>query len=531
MRQWKRISLLTYIIPVLLLAAVLILVIYLIPDFGGRDPAVSTAVTESGTKDLDETPEATPEETDGTSDSTAGTYERGRPHKQGGRSDDDGSSQTDVTEEEKVYVPPTLFIATDLHYQSPLMTDFMASFDSYTKWSDGTVVPYLDQLTDAFLEEVVMQRPAALILSGDLSQNGEKVNHEELAVKLEWVQEAGIPVLVIPGNHDISHPWAASYFGEETRPAETVDAQGFYDIYHEFGYDQAESRDEESLSYLYCLDERYWLLMLDSSIYDPRNETGGRIKSSTLEWMRRQLDAAKEAGITVIPVAHHNLLDESTLYQEECTLENGRDVTALLEEYGLPVYFSGHLHLQRIKKHVTGPAAEGQYGIHEIVGSPLTMSPCQYGVLSWTEGGDLNYRTKQVDVEGWARRYAEEDENLLNFRAYAQQFLVDTVAEQAFQGMESIPEERKIEMAELYGSLNRAYCSGETIDARTIKQSRTYLYWSRYEGASRWFDRLTSILNDTKKNHNRLTLKAGTDFPVAGPADADPEQEQNAVKE
>ena len=38
--------------------------------------------------------------------------------------------------------------------------------------------------------------PSALVLSGDLSQNGEKANHEALAEKLERVQAAGIPVLV-----------------------------------------------------------------------------------------------------------------------------------------------------------------------------------------------------------------------------------------------------------------------------------------------------------------------------------------------
>ncbi|WP_287895528.1 metallophosphoesterase [Clostridium sp.] len=57
-----------------------------------------------------------------------------------------------------------------------------------------------------FLEEVRTAHPSALVLSGDLSQNGEKANHEALAEKLERVQAAGIPVLVIPGNHDINHP-------------------------------------------------------------------------------------------------------------------------------------------------------------------------------------------------------------------------------------------------------------------------------------------------------------------------------------
>ena len=94
-------------------------------------------------------------------------------------------------------------------------------------------------------------------------------------------------------------------------------------------------------------DERYWLMMLDSCQYDPENKIGGRIRKETLLWMEKWLERAREEQVMVIPVAHHNLLKESTLYPEDCTLENAVQVIDLLEQYGLPVYISGHLHLQR----------------------------------------------------------------------------------------------------------------------------------------------------------------------------------------
>lgn len=94
----------------------------------------------------------------------------------------------------------------------------------------------------------------------------------------------------------------------------------------------------------------------------------------------------EKQGVTVIPISHHNLLDESTLYPEECTIENTKEVTALLEAYGVPVYLSGHLHLQRIKKHTSNLNTPGGYGIREIVTSPLPMAPCQYSILNWQAG-------------------------------------------------------------------------------------------------------------------------------------------------
>ena len=87
-----------------------------------------------------------------------------------------------------------------------------------------------------------------------------------------------------------------------------------HDIYHEYGYDQALSRDDSSLSYVYALDDRNWLLMLDSCQYEPDNKVEGRLKDSTMAWANEQLARAKEEGMFVIPIAHHNLLAQSRMY-------------------------------------------------------------------------------------------------------------------------------------------------------------------------------------------------------------------------
>ena len=53
--------------------------------------------------------------------------------------------------------------------------------------------------------------------------------------------------------------------------------------------------------------------------------SGGKLSEETTAWMKMQLEEAKKQGVTVIPVSHHNLLDESTLYPEECTIENTKE--------------------------------------------------------------------------------------------------------------------------------------------------------------------------------------------------------------
>lgn len=427
-----------------------------------------------------------------------------------------GSGQKEGEEpEEPPYEPPYFIIASDLHYQSPLMTDFGEAFQNFVRNDDGKVVEYVDSITDAFLAEAAEKQPDALILSGDLTQNGEKVNHEELAKKLRLLESQGVPVVVIPGNHDINHPSAASFEGTEKKKADNINAEEFYSIYREFGYDEAIDRDEKSLSYIYQADERYWLMMLDSCQYDPENKIGGRIRKETLLWMEKWLERAREEQVMVIPVAHHNLLKESTLYPEDCTLENAVQVIDLLEQYGLPVYISGHLHLQRVKKHGNGgpSQAEESYGIYEIVSDSMVIPPCQYGELRWQEDGSVQYETCPVDVAGWAASQGITDENLLNFPQYSGDFLIETVQNQVYGALSAIPDDRKFHMAKLYGQINSAYCAGTAVNRRDVKENQMYFYWNRYLGTSEWYENLQAMIKDTGKDHNSLILQAGEDFP------------------
>ncbi|MCD8082713.1 MAG: metallophosphoesterase, partial [Clostridiales bacterium] len=225
------------------------------------------------------------------------------------------SGEAESEEEEEPYVPPTVMFASDLHYMSATTHDDGYAFWQMVEGDDGKTTQYSDEMIDALLAEAVRTKPAALVLCGDLTLNGERENHEKLAEKLAKVQEAGVPVVVIPGNHDINKPDAAVYFGRFSEEAETLTcAEDFYDIYHAFGYDQSPNRDPDSLSYVYPVDATHWLLMIDSCQYEDGNQVNGRIRPETLRWLSAHLQVAKENGIQVLPVAHHNLLSESRLY-------------------------------------------------------------------------------------------------------------------------------------------------------------------------------------------------------------------------
>ena len=404
------------------------------------------------------------------------------------------------TEEEKPYEPPTLMLASDLHYMSSTTHDDGKAFWSMVEHDDGKIDQYSEEMLDTLVETAIENHPTALALTGDITLNGERINHELLAKKLQKVQDAGIPVVVIPGNHDIQNKNASTYFGDKREKAEYLESgKDFYDIYHEFGYDQSPNRDEASLSYVYPLDPSHWLLMMDSCIYDDGNHVEGRISDATLGWMETHLRVAKEHGIQVIVLAHHNLLQESRLFTTQCEMENGPEVTALLEKYQVPLYISGHLHVQRIREHVTGPGLEGtQDGIHEIVLSPYSFPGNQYGMLSWDLQDNMTFETRKADVAAWAKANGSENPEMLNFADWSLQYAKSVIQEQVKQTITMVPDDLKAEMALMYADLYFPYCLGEAVPWNDAKTTKAYTLWQRVDPKGKKFKEMQSMAEDSR---------------------------------
>ncbi len=412
---------------------------------------------------------------------------------------------------EESYTPPKIIQATDLHYQSASSEDDGAAFNTFVERCDGKVVKYLPQLLDAFIDQVIKEKPAALVLSGDITMNGEKINHEELSERLHKVQDAGIPVLVIPGNHDINNPNAAVYFGDEKESTDSVTPEEFYDLYHMYGYDQAISRDSVSLSYVYQLDERNRLLMLDSCQYEPKNLVEGRIKEETLAWMEEQLQKAKEDGMQILPIAHHNLLAQSRMYTTQCAMENNGEVIDLLQKYKIPLFLSGHLHVQRIRKHKAEPGvADDAYGIQEIITDSISIPPCQYGILQWKEDGSMEYSTESVDVSSWAKRTGQENTDLLDFEGWSANYIQKLIADQIGGVVKNVGREVKRSMAVTYADVYIDYYAGRKIDAKGVRTSEGYTWWERNLPDSYLLKELNSMINDADRDNNYLLLPEDT---------------------
>ena len=147
----QAVKLLLYLAEIAVLTAAVFLVVRFLPG-GGRP---WNRLPESGT--LAETlPELSkPQEESGAADASRPEKETesGAEKKENGEADSipafsqNGSGQKEGEEpEEPPYEPPYFIIASDLHYQSPLMTDFGEAFQNFVRNDDGKVVEYVDSI-------------------------------------------------------------------------------------------------------------------------------------------------------------------------------------------------------------------------------------------------------------------------------------------------------------------------------------------------------------------------------------------------
>ncbi|MBC1972776.1 metallophosphoesterase [Listeria welshimeri] len=331
------------------------------------------------------------------------------------------SSASDKTE--KITAPIekdqdlSIIETTDVHYFAPSLTDNGAAFKQYVAAGDGKQLAYSDEITDAFLEDVEAKKTDVLIISGDLTNNGEKTSHEELAKKLAQVKKAGTQVFVVPGNHDINNPWARKFEKDKQLPTDTITPTDFSKIYGDFGYKDAISSDDFSLSYLAAPSSKVWLLMLDTAIYKTNMQQGtptteGGLTTGTLDWVKECSALAEKNGAKLIPVMHHNLTNHSDVIQRGFTINYNQQVIATLTAGNMEFSLSGHIHTQNIR---TAKSTDGKE-ITDIVTNALSVYPHKYGNITYSaKNKNFTYQSQKLDIESWAKEHGKTDKNLLNF--------------------------------------------------------------------------------------------------------------------
>ena len=300
------------------------------------------------------------------------------------------------TIKEKVNYQSSIMVASDLHLLSNNLISENSSCKKEKMTSDGRVQEYDYSLVEALVNKANEEKPNCLVLTGDLTFNGEKDSHLELIKLLSKVNPT-TKVLVIPGNHDVCNI-EAKYFDENTtEKIDSVTGDEFRDLYQDFGYKNAISYDQKTLSYIYPIDQNNWTLLLDTTLcrynYENlMNFIGGFLEESTLKWIEENLKIAKEKNIKVTSFTHHNLISHNSMFVNGYTLSNADDLLEIFSRYQVKLNFSGHLHIQNIKNKKVN-----KYQIYDIASQSLLDYGNRYGKLDIYENC-YDYKTYKLNL-------------------------------------------------------------------------------------------------------------------------------------
>lgn len=259
-----------------------------------------------------------------------------------------------------------------------------------------------------------------VIVSGDLTKDGERVNHQLMAARLTELENAGVAVYVVPGNHDINNPHALSYLSSPAEAVATVSPEEFKQIYAPFGYDEALFSDEHSLSYIVEPVKGVWLFALDSCIYADNLEQGspttaGAFSDATLAWILERLETARAQGKVVFGMMHHGIVEHfigQSVQFPEYVLENWQGVAEQLADGGLNLLFTGHFHANDITRYDFSNSA-----IFDVETGSLVSYPSPYRLVDFDIPNEsLSVHTEYVtaieshavDFVNYAKSYLED---------------------------------------------------------------------------------------------------------------------------
>ncbi len=395
-----------------------------------------------------------------------------------------------------------MYIVADPHYMSEKMTEDSETYNNYLNTVDR-MMKYTGVLLDVVEDEVKKNEPNIVVFPGDLTNNGSKVNHQEFEKRLKRLKKTGTKVYVIPGNHDLNNEKALYFKDDKIFMTESINEEEFVDLYSSYGYDEAISRDENTLSYLVKPYKNLWLLMLDTTKDYP--EPGGYLNRDSLNWIIECSEMAKEAAAEMVVVMHHNLLDHSDIIWEDYTLDNNTSAINTFHEIGIQVVLSGHIHIQDYKTHTSTQTGNT---IYDIATSSLPVFNHQYGQLTFSPSKGYDYETVRLDVEKYALDNNLEDENLLSFNEYSKKFFVDNLCSTHKNsiGLLELSDYEKTEVFNTVKKMNMMYFSGYRNEA--LKELQETEGYKIVEGLDECFiqEYIMGMVKDDNADNNKLHI-------------------------
>ena len=269
-------------------------------------------------------------------------------------------------------------VVSDTHYYSKKNGISGNAFNQENSRSTN-LIKDSQEVLEAFFEQIIDDKTNdIIIISGDVTKNGEPDSHAEFIDLLRKVKKAGKRVYVITATHDF-HDNAIGYKFDGDNKVETTATtrKELWDLYYEFGPSEAISVHEDSMSYVVQLEDGFRLFALN----DDRNHEGkSGFSKDCFKWIEEQVEDAKKNSQLVIPMSHHPILSPSPFFSLIGKGDMMGDHEIRREQFpdiGVSFMFTGHSHMHDISYHfsknnnifydITTAATVGYPAIYRVV--------------------------------------------------------------------------------------------------------------------------------------------------------------------
>ena len=350
-----------------------------------------------------------------------------------------------------------------------------------------------------------------VLVSGDNSDDGGEETHRAVAKELKRLENAGIKVFTIPGNHDINNNSYTYASGKAAYTNPTTETE-FASIYADFGYNTTDSIEfykradatpaerktatfelGDNLSYVADLPGDYRLIAIDMCKYvqtgtlkdkngDPilyngeeyptvSNRHDGAMTASLLQWVEKQTEDAVRLGKKPIGMMHFPLVQHfGPLVKASNGAVNdpsGYAVADVLADAGMSYIFTGHIHIQ---DNALYTSAKGNK-ILDVNSASLCNYPTPVRYFR-AKGDEVRIRTWNMDrvEEKYLPSYLTSEERAeikADFTAYSAAYINDSMLAKI---------KNKVDMDLIYKMLKKFGIYRDGADSAAVTELATGIY-------------------------------------------------------
>ena len=305
------------------------------------------------------------------------------------------------------------FIADTHHYSKTLGTKGRQY--ELRSGSDQKCLAETGEIIDSAFDYISKSDTDAVLIAGDVTNDGEKVSHLEFREKLKALAKSK-KVYVITATHD----WCCDenprrYDGDKVfHDVEVMKSSELRDFYFDFGPKDALSEYITHIgtcSYVVQISENVRILALN----DDKNQNGhAGFTEEHFCWIEEQIKKAQRDGCLIVGMEHHLLMPHVTplITGGSTCVENREYVASRLADAGLKYMFVGHSHIQSTSSFKTRKGSV----ITEVNVGSLVGYPAPIVEVTVNDDLTLSYQVKhlknftlngnKVDAQEYLKKHA-----------------------------------------------------------------------------------------------------------------------------